>query len=222
MESVLPIFFAVLAAAVLLAGLLALWQSLRATFGVTQLSGASLGAETATIERRTLLDEKASLLNDIKDLEFEHDVGKLSDEDYGRLDEALRSRARDVLRLLDADLGPFREQAEQLVRSHLERELGEAGPYRAAAEHAEDAEPPTGEAPETKPAPEAKAAAEPEATDEPKAAEEPETDDEPKADPKPEAKARVCAACETVNDLDAKFCKECAKPLATEKAEEEK
>lgn len=189
MEGVLPIFFAILAAAVLLGGLLALWQSLRSTFGVTQLSGGSLAAETATIERRTLLDEKASLLSGIKDLEFEHDVGKLSDADYGRLDEAMRARAREVLRLLDADLGPFREQAEELVKSHLDKELGEAGPYRAAAEHEEETE-------------------------------EAEAKDEAKPAAEPEAKGRVCAACDTVNDLDAKFCKECAKPLTTDAEEE--
>jgi ribosomal protein L40E len=118
-------------------------------------------AESATVERQTLADEKESLLRNIKDLEFEHEVGKISDADYQRLDASLRARARDVLRLLDEDLGPYRERAEVLIQKHLQKAVGSA-PYRAPRE------------PDTKVA------------------------------------ERVCAKCGTTNDVDAKFCKECA------------
>ncbi len=134
----LPIVLALSAAAMLLVALLALWQSLRAAFGAVDPSGTRWASESASAERQALLDEKESLLADIKDLEFEHQVGKISDTDFERLDRSLRARAKEVLRLLDEDLGPYRDRAEALVKEYLEKALG-AVPYREKNEPAAEA-----------------------------------------------------------------------------------
>lgn len=134
MSGVLPILFAVLAAGALLGALVSIWQSLRAAFGAGEAAAAGgWAAMGESAERQALLAEKESLLRSIEDLAFDHQVGKLSDADFERLDRALRARAREVLRLLDEDLGPYRDRAEELIRRHLKDETGET-PYRDAAE----------------------------------------------------------------------------------------
>ena len=45
-------------------------------------------------KRHELLDEKEAVLKSLKDLEFEREVGKLSDEDFRRLESEFRTRAK--------------------------------------------------------------------------------------------------------------------------------
>jgi hypothetical protein len=63
------------------------------------------------------------VLRSIKDLEFERDVGKLSEEDFQRLSTELRGRAKAILRQLDDELREHRAKAKQLLERELAHEL---------------------------------------------------------------------------------------------------
>jgi len=109
---------------------------------------ALLGGRT----RVALEREKVLVLRSIKDLEFDHAMGKVSEKDFAEMSARLRGRAAGLLRQLDSGTG-YRDQIEREVA----KRVGTARP-----------------APTT----------------------------------------RACA-CGTVNDMDARFCKSCGKPLET-------
>lgn len=113
----LPALFIGLAGVTLVLALMALWQSLRVVFGAPNRAASS--APLRTHQRRALLDEKVSLLRSIKELTFDKEVGKVSDEDFQRLNADYRARAKRVLRELDQDLEPFIGEAEALVSNAL-------------------------------------------------------------------------------------------------------
>ena len=117
MGDFLPWLFILVAVAAMLGGLASLWLSLTLT-----LSGEATGAtrsEITTDARLALLTEKEALLNEIREIAFEHDAGKLSDVDYEELNAKLRAEARHVLHELDAGAEGFREQAEVLIAEKL-------------------------------------------------------------------------------------------------------
>jgi len=60
-------------------------------------------AEPSELERRklTLVEERDRALAALKELEFDHRTGKISDEDYRRLVGPLRRSAADALRALE-------------------------------------------------------------------------------------------------------------------------
>jgi hypothetical protein len=126
--------FSALAAGALVLALAALWQSLRAAFGVASADWVIQASRSE--ERQGLLEEKHALLQSLKDLEFEREVGKISDKDYRRLERSLRSRARETLKLLDRDVAPFKAEAEKLIAEHLKKQ-DVASPYRSADRPAE-------------------------------------------------------------------------------------
>lgn len=113
----LPVTFGLLLAVAALLGVYATWQSLRAAFHAGPLR--DLPSLDVSEARRALEDEKAALLGNIRDLAFEHDAGKVSEEDFKREDAALRKRAREVLRLLDEDLDSYRRRADELITEAL-------------------------------------------------------------------------------------------------------
>jgi len=119
MKAILPVVFIVLAAAALLLAISFVWASLRALFGGQV--GLWVTQSAAVSRRDELLAEKESVLRSLKDLEFERDVGKISDEDFKRLEVEFRSRARKVLKQLDDDLREHREKAETMIRSELKK-----------------------------------------------------------------------------------------------------
>lgn len=129
---------------------------------VAPLTGARV-EETAQVlgerARAALEREKALVLRSIKELEFDHAMGKMSDKDFAEMSVRLRARAAGLMRQLDAG-GEYREAIER----EIERRAGAA------------------------PAPPAH--------------------DRPAADGPP-----LCAACETRNDADARFCKGCGAAL---------
>lgn len=55
----------------------------------------------AETELDRLLNRKAVIYTNIKDLEFEYKMGRLSDEDFQRLDAGYKGEAGQVLELLD-------------------------------------------------------------------------------------------------------------------------
>ncbi len=189
----------VLAAGTLVSVIAIFWASLRTLVGETPLSGAdayALGAPRAEEE------QKRAVLRALKDLEFEHGIGKISEEDYQALVAKYRAEAKRLLRLIDEDAQPGRQKVEDLVAERLFREgLAEAppDPYRGAK-------------PETKPVKKKKT--KPAKAPEPQA-EKAEAAKQEQADAKP-----ACASCGTRNDPDAVFCKKCGARQGAPAAEE--
>lgn len=153
MNGPLPILFALGAGLALVAAIAAIWQSLRTAFAP---SGAATDLPLLTTDKRaTLIDQKNALLRNIKDLEFERQVGKISEKDFERLDAIYRARAREVLAALDAEVGEWRAEAEKLVakvasevKVAVAKEKGEVAPpepreaevFRAAPRRCENCE----------------------------------------------------------------------------------
>lgn len=115
MGDLLPWLFIIIAVAAMLAGLASLWLSLTLTLS----DEATVGVRVTTDARLALLTEKEALLQEIRDIAFEHDAGKLSDVDYEEINEKLRAQARHLLHELDAGAEGFRDQAEALIADKL-------------------------------------------------------------------------------------------------------
>ena len=62
--------------------------------------------------RLRLLEERDRALAALKELEFDHRTGKISDEDYRALVGPLRHRVGEVLRALEHEERPDREREE--------------------------------------------------------------------------------------------------------------
>ena len=89
----------------------------RALLGEGQDGAVQVGAR----HRAELLREKALTLRSLKDLEFDHAMGKLSDRDFEEM--AVRLRARAVRIMKDLDERP--DYAARIERE-LEARLGDA------------------------------------------------------------------------------------------------
>jgi len=113
MVSFLPLLFAALAGIALVLMLAALWQSVRGVLSHDASHAPALHPQSAA--REALLHEKQELLQAIRDVRFEHDLGKLSPAEFERLDAQYRARAREVLQLLDTQLSPYRERARAML-----------------------------------------------------------------------------------------------------------
>lgn len=121
MKAFLPLAFIVLSAGALLFAISFMWASLRSLFGGTP--EGQVTESGAMRKRHELLDEKEAVLASLKDLEFEHEVGKLSDDDFKRLESEFRGRAKGIMRQLDDELREHRAKAEQLLERELSRPL---------------------------------------------------------------------------------------------------
>lgn len=147
MAQALPLILAALAGLALVSVLTALWQSMR----VVLLGGAQGGGPEPTMThdaqksralgREALMREKNTLLQAIRDVRFEHDLGKISDADLERLDAQYRVRARAVLAELDAQLAPYRAQARVLLGVNESNEAVAAPAVVAPAAKSEAPEP---------------------------------------------------------------------------------
>jgi hypothetical protein len=124
MAQALPLILATFAGLALVLVLTALWQSMRvlllggsAEEANTRSTQAGVGdaQKSRTAAREALLREKNTLLQAIRDVRFEHDLGKVSDADLERLDAQYRLRARSVLAELDAQIAPYRDKARALL-----------------------------------------------------------------------------------------------------------
>lgn len=117
MKAMLPFLLMAVAASALLFAITFLWKALRVLLGgETQ---RELAQSIAMRRRAELLDEKDAVLRSLKDLEFERQVGKISDEDFKRLDAEFRQRAKRLLKQLDDDLKEHREKARALIQKEL-------------------------------------------------------------------------------------------------------
>lgn len=190
----------VLAAAALLAAILAIWNSIQSLDDEADLSldeALALGAPSAEEEK------KRAVLRALKDLEYERSVGKINEEDYLELSTRYREEARTLLRsLAEAEL-PMRERVEKRLAARLEKAgLGPNAPTKPDPE------------PEPQPEDESDDDDSDEAEDPEKKIADPyddELDSRPADDDETETK--TCSECESVNDLDARFCKSCGAKL---------
>lgn len=125
MTQAMPWVFATLAALALGAAVVAFWQSVRAVFGLVDTEGArgedELGLDLDLVAR------KQALLEGLRDLDFDHEAGKLSDEDHRAERERIRTELKDVLRAVDAAVGPHRDAAEALVAAAEAKATAEPG-----------------------------------------------------------------------------------------------
>lgn len=81
-------------------------------------------AEAHTLE--SLLFEREAVLRAIRDLEFDRDMGKLSDEDFADLDGRSRARAIEILRQLDAlGVAPDAASSTDTLDAWIERAVAE-------------------------------------------------------------------------------------------------
>jgi ribosomal protein L40E len=181
-----------LAAGALLLVIALLWNSVQALAGESELSfeeAFSMGARSAEEE------QKRAVLRALKDLDYERSVGKISEEDYHEYSARYRAEAKRLIRDLDENLAEARKQVER----ELERRVARLEPSEdIGAEVAE----PGGEEPLSP-----KAVAVVEATSSPEHARPIATKYAPK-------QLRVCTACQTRNELDARFCKSCGAGMA--------
>ena len=77
----------------------AAWRMFSPLSGLEEPSGPQIfgGRTRAALER-----EKSLVLRSIKDLEFDHAMGKVSDKDFNEMSARLRARAAGLIRQLDA------------------------------------------------------------------------------------------------------------------------
>lgn len=109
----LPYVFIVTAILSALGALVFLWKSIVA-FG----SGyADTDAETMNLHHLSLLEEKERWLRNLKEIESDLALGKLSPEYYEVLKRDYRDKAKEVLQALDTESDAFREQAEKLFEN---------------------------------------------------------------------------------------------------------
>jgi hypothetical protein len=109
----------VLSAGGLLFAISFVWAALRTLLGGAH--EAHVSESPALRRRHELLDEKEAAIKGLKDLEFERDVGKLSDEDFKRLEGELRGRAKKIIKELDDDLREYKGKAQALLDRELEK-----------------------------------------------------------------------------------------------------
>ena len=176
----------VLAGTALLGTIGFFWASLRTLSGDAPLPE---GVAAHALVTRTLAPErKRETLRALKDLEFEHSIGKIDDADYLELSTRYRAIAKSLMREMDETLAPRRERAEEMVTAHLARKKLLPVATKVAVPEPEESV--------SRDAPMERAAVE-------RAAVEPDR-----------ARERVaCAKCATSNEPDASFCKKCGAPL---------
>jgi len=103
---------------------IAAWRTFSPLTGADDPAGPQVfgGRTRAALER-----EKTLVLRSIKDLEFDHAMGKVSDVDFSEMSTRLRSRAAGLMRQLDAG-GGYR----QAIRMEIEKRVGRRLPETAA------------------------------------------------------------------------------------------
>jgi hypothetical protein len=77
--------------------------------------------------RAALAREKALVLRSIKDLEFDHAMGKVSDKDFTEMGERLRARAAGLIRQLDAGAN-----YRQAIQSEIDKRVKTPAPASAS------------------------------------------------------------------------------------------
>src|SRR6185369_1033103 len=95
---------------------IAAWRMFSPLAGANEPAGPQIfgGRTRAALER-----EKTLVLRSIKDLEFDHAMGKVSDKDFAEMGARLRGRAAGLLRQLDAGTS-----YRQAIEAEIEKRVG--------------------------------------------------------------------------------------------------
>ena len=94
-----------------------------------------LSAPRRDDKRLELAEEKASIYRALKELEFDHEAGHLSDDDYGAIRDRYEGRAAQVLAALDA-MPAAAARAPKGAKGAAERgKTGAGGPTRGWTRH---------------------------------------------------------------------------------------
>ena len=92
---------------------------------------ADLEQEPLSERLRADLDrEKALTLRSIKELEFDHAMGKLSQQDFDQMAGRLRARAIGIMKQLDAGTTSYRAQVERDLADRLGKKPAPAAPVQ--------------------------------------------------------------------------------------------
>lgn len=109
---------------------IAAWRTFYPLAGANEPAGPQIfgGRTRAALER-----EKTLVLRSIKDLEFDHAMGKVSDKDFAEMGTRLRARAAGLIRQLDAGTS-YRQaiEAEIEKRIHVKKDVGRPTTPQAA------------------------------------------------------------------------------------------
>jgi len=107
----------------------AAWRMFSPLSGSDEPAGPQIfgGRTRAALER-----EKSLVLRSIKDLEFDHAMGKVSDKDFAEMGARLRLRAAGLIRQLDAGTS-YRQAIEAEVEKRVHVKKPEEKPAAAAA-----------------------------------------------------------------------------------------
>jgi len=76
-------------------------------------------AQVTNRRKKELEREKAALLKALKELEFDHEMGKVSDVDFREIGGQYRARAMRVLRQLDEQGADYKSLVEKELRARL-------------------------------------------------------------------------------------------------------
>jgi hypothetical protein len=95
---------------------IAAWRMFSPLAGANEPAGPQIfgGRTRAALER-----EKTLVLRSIKDLEFDHAMGKVSDKDFAEMSARLRARAAGLIRQLDAGTS-----YRQAIEAEIEKRVG--------------------------------------------------------------------------------------------------
>lgn len=139
-----PTLALALTCAVMIWSLRGMWNivvALTRPQAATLVVEAEAGADHSTLAE--LREEKRRVLRAIKELEFDHDMGKLSDEDFEEISARYKLRAIEVMRRLDQD-----KEIHPLLVAHLQAIESWGGLLDEDGDEGEELEPSTDEAPE--------------------------------------------------------------------------
>jgi len=118
---------------------IAAWRMFSPLAGANEPAGPQMfgGRTRAALER-----EKTLVLRSIKDLEFDHAMGKVSDKDFSEMGARLRARAAGLIRQLDASTS-YRQAIEAEIEKRVGKDIGRTSSGSAGADASDTTRPTT-------------------------------------------------------------------------------
>lgn len=113
-------------------GVLLFWEAVRLLVDPTAPGDeAAIGNEEGVPAE--LEERKRTALRALKDIEFEHAIHRMSDDDYATLKEQYRAEARDAMRAVDEGLGAWLTRADEMLAAVEKGEVVRVRPAAAPA-----------------------------------------------------------------------------------------
>ena len=105
------------------------WLAFRAAQSLTKDAPVVDAGAVVTGKRRKELErEKQALLKALKELDFDHQMGKVSDKDFAEIGSTYRARAIRVMRQLDDAGRDYEAMIEKDVAARVGKETGDRQP----------------------------------------------------------------------------------------------